>query len=232
MDKKTVIITGANKGLGYELSRQLSDRNWKVIMIGRRERELMAAAERISDTSGDVYPLVIDISDDESITRGMGILNEITSHVDVLINNAAILDDRGSQLLHVDLELVHRMINVNFFGALKMIRSTIHLMSEGGRIINFSSGAGSFGEGGSLWAPVYGITKTMLNSLTFHLANELTERGISINALCPGWVRTEMGGAEAPRSVEEGVQTALWLATTAPQQYTGKFFRDKKEIPW
>ena len=232
MDKKIAIITGANKGLGYELSRQLATQDWKIIMVGRRERELMAAAERISDASGDVYPLIIDIGDDQSIKQGMEILNELTSHVDVLINNAAILEDRGSQLLHVDMGLVQKMININFFGALKMIRSTVHLMNEGGRIVNFSSGAGSFGEGGSLWAPIYGITKTMLNSLTFHLAPELADRGISINALCPGWVRTEMGGTEAPRTVEEGIQTALWLATDAPIQYTGKFFRDRKEIPW
>jgi short-subunit dehydrogenase len=232
MDKKTVIITGANKGLGYELSQQMAGMHYRVIMIGRREKELMSSAERISDQGGDVYPLLMDIGKDESIERSMKVLNDITSHVDVLINNAAILEDRGSELLHVDIDLIHKMININFFGALKMIRSTVHLMREGGRIINFSSGAGSFGEGGSMWAPVYGITKTMINSLTFHLGSELSERGISINALCPGWVKTEMGGSEAPRSVEEGVQTALWLAMDAPLQYTGKFFRDKKEIPW
>ena len=232
MDKKTAVITGANKGLGYELSYQLSLMNWNVIMVGRREKELQAAAERLSSEGGSVYPLTMDLGDDQSIAHGFEKLNHMLSHIDVLVNNAAILEDRGSQLLHVDLALMNKMINVNFFGALKMIRSCAHLMSEGGRIINFSSGAGSFGEGGSMWAPVYGITKTMLNSLTFHLAPELQPRGISINALCPGWVKTEMGGPEAPRSVEEGVQTALWLATEAPITYTGKFFRDREEIPW
>ena len=130
------------------------------------------------------------------------------------------------------MDMVEKMIQINALGVLKMVRSCIHLMDEGGRIINVSSGAGSFGEGGSLWAPVYGLTKTLVNSITYHLAPELESRGVSINALCPGWVKTEMGGPEAPRSVEEGAETAIWLATKAPASFTGKFLRDKKEIPW
>ena len=147
MDKKTVIITGANKGLGYELSKQLGLYDWKVIMVGRRERELMAAAERICDVGGDAYPLVMDIGNDSSIEKGMIILDELTSHVDVLINNAAILQDRGAQLLHVDMDMVQRMIDVNFFGALKVIRAVVHLMREGGVQIQILTPARlAFGE--------------------------------------------------------------------------------------
>ena len=229
---KTVLITGANKGLGYEMSRQLSELGWKVLVVGRRKEETEAAAERLMRNGGIAIPIQMDIGDDESIKEGMEKIDETISHLDVLINNAAVLEDRGSELIHVDMDMVEKMIQINALGVLKMVRSCIHLIDEGGRIINVSSGAGSFGEGGSLWAPVYGLTKTLVNSITYHLAPELESRGVSINALCPGWVKTEMGGPEAPRSVEEGAETAIWLATKAPASLTGKFLRDKKEIPW
>lgn len=230
--KKTAIITGANKGLGFEMSRQLSQMGWKVLMVGRRKEHTEAAAERLMRKGGDVIPIIIDLGNDESIKEGLELIDQSISHLDVLINNAAILEGRGSELIHVDMDLVNKMININALGTLKMIRSCIHLMGESGRIINISSGAGSFGEGGSMWAPVYGLTKILLNAITFHLAPELVPRGVCINAICPGWVRTDMGGADASRSVEEGVETAIWLATEAPQEMTGKFLRDKKEIPW
>jgi NAD(P)-dependent dehydrogenase (short-subunit alcohol dehydrogenase family) len=229
---KTAIVTGANKGIGYEISRQLISHNFKVVMIGRRKGETEAAAERLMKLGGQVIPLCIDIGDDDSISDGLRQLDLITSKVDVLINNAAILEDRGSQLLHVDMDLLKKMIEINAYGALKMTRACIHFMGEGGRIVNMGSGAGSFGEGGSMWAPVYGISKILLNAITYHLAPELQERGIAINSMCPGWVQTDMGGVEAPRSVEEGAATAVWLATVAPHALTGKFFRDKEEILW
>ncbi len=142
------------------------------------------------------------------------------------------MDQRDHSLLNDNFTILQNTFQTNIYGPLHIIRSFIPLLRTPGKIINVSSGGGSMSEPVGGWAPAYCVSKSMLNALTRHLAFELTDRNIAVNAVCPGWVRTEMGGSGARRPVEKGAETPVWLATQAPQELTGQFFRDKKEIQW
>jgi NAD(P)-dependent dehydrogenase (short-subunit alcohol dehydrogenase family) len=153
--------------------------------------------------------------------------------LDVLINNAAIIADGDQDVLTIKPEIVARTIETNALGALRVSQAFLPqlLKSSAGRIVNVSSGAGQLSDMGT-WAPAYSASKTSLNAITCLLAAALQEKGIAVNSVCPGWCRTEMGGASAPRSVEEGAAGIVWLAADAPQEKTGLFWRDKEVIPW
>ncbi|MEX1274756.1 MAG: SDR family NAD(P)-dependent oxidoreductase, partial [Bacteroidota bacterium] len=152
--------------------------------------------------------------------------------LDILVNNAGILLDESTSILDVGPDIVHRTITINTLGAFFVTQTFLPLLVKGSRIVNVSSGAGEIGEGMSTYAPVYSISKTAMNAMTCQFALALKRKGIAVNAVCPGWVRTEMGGKMAPRSVKNGAETPVWLATDAPIGETGKFWRDKKVIAW
>jgi NAD(P)-dependent dehydrogenase (short-subunit alcohol dehydrogenase family) len=221
---KTVLITGAYRGLGYEVARQLSERGWKVILTARRKDQGSAAA-KLKNASF----LELDITADASVARAV---KEVPK-LDVLINNAAIIADGDQDILTIRPELVARTIATNALGALRVSQALVPrlLKSPAGRIVNVSSGAGQLSDMGT-WSPAYALSKTTLNGITCLLAAALKEKGISVNSVCPGWCRTEMGGPTAPRSVEKGVAGIAWLAADAPQEKTGLFWRDKGIIPW
>ena len=222
---KTVLITGAYRGLGYEVARQLSERGWKVILTARRNDQGSAAAAKLQNASF----LELDITVDASVAR---VVKEV-SKLDVLINNAAIIPEGDQDILTIRPEVAARTIATNALGALRVSHALVPrlLKSSAGRIVNVSSGAGQLSDMGT-WSSAYALSKTTLNGITCMLAAALKEKGISVNSVCPGWCPTEMGGPAAPRSVEEGATGIVWLAADAPQEKTGLFWRDKEIIPW
>ncbi len=222
---KTVLVTGAYRGLGFEAARQLSARGWKVIVTARRRDRGSAAAGKLKNASF----LELDITDDVSVAQAARQVPEL----DVLINNAAIIAENDQDVLTIHPEVLARSIETNALGALRVSQAFVpHLLkSSAGRIVNVSSGAGQLSDMGT-WAPAYSASKTSLNAITCLLAAALKDKGITVNSVCPGWCRTEMGGAGAPRSVEEGAAGIVWLAADAPQDKTGLFWRDREVIPW
>jgi len=222
---KTVLITGAYRGLGFEAARQLSERGWQVILTARRKEQGAAAAAKLKKASF----LELDITDDSSVARAA----KKVSKVDVLINNAAIIAEGDKDVLTISPEVVARTIETNALGALRVSQAFVpHLLkSSAGRIVNVSSGAGQLSDMGT-WSPAYSASKTTLNGITCLFAAALKEKGIAVNSVCPGWCRTDMGGSTAPRSVAEGADGIVWLAADAPQDKTGLFWRDKEVIPW
>ena len=222
---KTVLITGAYRGLGYEVARQLSERGWKVILTARRRDRGSAAAANLNNGSF----LELDITDDGSVTQAA----KAVVNLDVLINNAALIAEGDQDVLTIRPEVVARTIETNALGALRVSQAFVpHLLkSSADRIVNVSSGAGQLSDMGT-WAPAYAASKTTLNAITCLLAAALKDKGIAVNSVCPGWCRTEMGGSGAPRSVEEGAGGIVWLAADAPQDKTGLFWRDQEVIPW
>jgi NAD(P)-dependent dehydrogenase (short-subunit alcohol dehydrogenase family) len=222
---KTVLITGAYRGLGYEVARQLSERGWSVILTARKKDQGSAAATKLKNASF----LELDITDDASVARAA----KKVAKLDVLINNAAIIADGDQDVLTIGPGIVAHTIETNALGALRVSQAFVpHLLKgSAGRIVNVSSGAGQLSDIGT-WSPGYAASKTTLNAITCLLAAALKDKGIAVNSVCPGWCRTEMGGSGAPRSVEEGAIGIVWLAADASQEKTGLFWRDKEVIPW
>lgn len=229
---KTALITGANKGIGFEIARQLAKKDFHLILTGRNENRLSEALGKLGTTNGPFEMVVMDVSDDESIRQAARIISERKVGIDVLINNAGILKREDRSLLSGVFGIVESVINTNAYGALKTAREFLPLIKAGGRIINISSGGGSMTDPVGGWSPAYCISKSLLNAITRQLAYELYDKKISVNAVCPGWVQTDMGGSGARRPVEKGAETPVWLASEAPHELTGLFFRDKKPIPW
>jgi len=229
--KKTILITGSNKGIGFETARQLAKLRHHVILSARNETRLKQAVEKLNAEQLDVEDLLMDISDEQSISRAADEFAKRKIKLDVLINNAAVLYRNDVSILQGK-ELLLQTLTTNSIGSLLVCKTFLPYMKNPSRIINISSGGGSMTDSVGGWSPSYCVSKTLLNSITRQLAYELESINISVNAVCPGWVRTDMGGKSASRSVEKGVETPVWLATEAPQEVTGKFFRDKKQIPW
>lgn len=227
-----MLITGANKGIGHEVARQLAVKGFHVFVGARNAKAGRKAAEEIAKKCGKATFLEIDVSDNESVTTAAREFSNIEDHLDVLVNNAGIIVDGDSAILEISDDLFRNTLETNTLGALRVTRAFVPLLSKGKspRVINVSSGGGQLTGGADGWAPAYCISKTALNGVTVQLAAALPK--FAVNSVCPGWVRTEMGGENASRSVEEGADTIVWLAGEAPQDLTGKFLRDRKEIPW
>ena len=232
MHKKTILITGANKGIGFEIARQLAAKGHLVIISGRSKIRLEEAADRLREENEGIESILMDVSDDSSVTDAAEELKGRSIGLDVLINNAAILYKEDKSLEKMNFVLLENIINTNSYGPLRVIRAMLPIIKNGGRIINISSEGGSMTEPIGGWSPGYCTSKSFLNALTRHLAYELSGRNISVNAVTPGWVRTEMGGTYAPRPIIKGAETPVWLASDAPHELTGKFFKDKSEIRW
>ena len=229
---KTAIVTGANKGIGLEIARQLAEAGFRVVVSGRKERSVKEAALKLSKENDRVLPLTMDVSNVGSIRSAFEEISRCITHLDVLVNNAGILLDESKSILKVSPQIVNETFNTNILGPLLVTQIFAPLLGKGSRVINISSGAGEIGNGMSSYAPIYSISKTALNAVTCQLSIALKGKGIAVNAVCPGWVRTSMGGMLAPRSAKKGAETAVWLATDAPLTETGKFWRDKQQIPW
>ena len=226
---KTVLVTGANKGIGYEVARQLAGKGFQVFIGARNQGAGRKAADEIA---GKATFLEIDVADNTSVTGAAREFAKAADHLDVLVNNAGIIVDGDNAILEISDELLRKTLETNTLGALRVTRAFVPLLrkSKAPRVINVSSGGGQLTGGADGWSPAYCVSKTALNGVTSQLATALPE--FAVNSVCPGWVRTDMGGQGATRSVEEGADTVVWLAADAPQKLTGKFLRDRKEIPW
>lgn len=228
--QKTALVTGANKGIGRAVARQLATRGFRVIIGARKPAAGKKAAAEIPGAEF----LELDVTDAGSIARAANDLATRVDHLDVLVNNAGICGDREADALTVPADLVRHTFETNTLGALLVTQAMVPLLEKaagGARIVNVSSGAGALHDMES-WAPAYSISKTALNAVTRQCAAVLRGRHIAVNAVCPGWVRTDMGGEGAPRSVEQGADTIVWLAAEAPAKQTGGFYRDRKSTPW
>ena len=231
MENKTALVTGANKGIGYEVARQLAGKGFHVF-VGARNRDAGRKAVETIAASGKATFLEIDVSDNASVTAAVREFSKNAGRLDVLVNNAGIIVDGDDAILEISNELLRKTLETNTLGALRVTRAFVPLLakSKAPRVVNVSSGGGQLTGGADGWSPAYCISKTALNGVTSQLAAALPK--FAINSVCPGWVRTDLGGGNATRSVEEGADTIVWLATDAPQKLTGKFLRDRKEIPW
>jgi NAD(P)-dependent dehydrogenase (short-subunit alcohol dehydrogenase family) len=229
---KTVLITGANKGIGHEVARQLAAKGFQVFVGARNAKAGRKATEEITKKCGNATFLEIDVADNDSVTKAAREFSNIADRLDVLVNNAGIIVDGDDAILEISDDLFRKTIETNTLGPLRVTRAFAPLLrrSKAPRVVNVSSGGGQLTGGADGWAPAYCISKTALNGVTVQLAAALPK--FAVNSVCPGWVRTEMGGKNANRSVEQGAETIVWLAGEAPQDLTGKFLRDRKEIPW
>jgi NAD(P)-dependent dehydrogenase (short-subunit alcohol dehydrogenase family) len=231
MEKKVILVTGANRGIGFEIVRQLAKQGHDVILTARDALKGRKAVEKLAAEWLTVGHIQLDVTDNRQIFEAFEIVRNEYNHLDVLINNAGIMSKNDRSILHANDSLVNEIIKTNALAPLEMVQAFAPLISKGGRVIMMSSGGGSMTDPIGGWSPVYCVSKSMLNSITRHLAYALAEKGVSVNAMCPGWVRTDMGGITAPRNVAEGADTAVWLATS-DNIPTGKIWRNRKEIPW
>jgi NAD(P)-dependent dehydrogenase (short-subunit alcohol dehydrogenase family) len=230
---RIALVTGANKGIGFEVARQLAREGFRVFLGARDEKAGEAAAEKLrSEAKFAVTALKIDISKPDSIQRAAEEFGKQSDRLDALINNAGILLDDDKDVLTITPEIFETTLQTNALGALLVAQAFVPFLknSDAARIVNVSSGGGQLDGGADGWAPTYCISKTALNGVTSQLAAALPK--FAVNSVCPGWVRTDMGGSNATRSVAEGASGIVWLACEALQNQTGKFWRDRKVIPW
>ena len=230
-NQRTALVTGANKGIGFEVVRELARLGLRVFLGARNAKAGRAAVEKLAK-DGDVAFLEIDVSDANSIRAAADELARQSARLDVLINNAGILLDEDTSALTLTPEIFETTLRTNTLGPWLVAQAFAPLLKKGRepRIVNVSSGGGQLEDGADGWAPAYCVSKTALNGVTVQLAAALPK--FAVNSVCPGWVRTDMGGENATRSVAEGAATIVWLATDAPHDLTGKFVKDRKVIPW
>lgn len=232
-DQRVALITGANRGIGLEIARQLAGRGFHVIIGARDDSSGRAAVDGIESSGGKATLIRIDVSDSQSVHEAVEQFGKISNRLDVLVNNAGIYPDEGVTIATVPRTLMVKTFQTNVFGPLETVQAFLPYLRRAtrARIINISSGYGQL-EGMSPDAPSYCLSKLALNGLTIMLADNLRADGIAVNSMCPGWVRTDMGGRNATRSVEQGADTAVWLSDEAPHESTGQFFRDRQAIAW
>jgi NAD(P)-dependent dehydrogenase (short-subunit alcohol dehydrogenase family) len=231
-DKKIVLVTGANRGIGFETCRQLGQLGFTVLLSARDSRKGEVATKQLIDNGLEVIFYQLDLSNKSHIQHRAKLIKQQFGHLDVLVNNAAILYDTWQSTINADLDVVNEALMTNLYGPWLLCQALIPMMKRNGygRIVNVSSGAGSlhYMEGGT---PAYSISKVALNALTRKLAAELKGAGILVNSVDPGWVATDMGG-HGGRPVEEGAKGIVWAATLPDNGPSGGFFYDGKPEPW
>lgn len=227
---KTALVTGANRGIGFEIVKELAEEGFYVFLSARNSDKGNKAVDSLKKKGLTVDFLEMDVSDNSSVDHAADVFKLKSDKLDVLINNAAILID-DTDILKLSPDTLMKTFTVNTAGPFLVINAFLPFMKKGSRVINISSDSGSLYQMGSK-TPAYSISKTALNAITRQFAAALKRKGIAVNSVHPGWVRTEMGGLIAPRSLKKGAVTPVWLATEAPLELTGKFLYDKKEMEW
>jgi NAD(P)-dependent dehydrogenase (short-subunit alcohol dehydrogenase family) len=230
---RVALVTGAYRGIGLEVSRQLARRGFAVVLTARDARKGEDAAAALKGQGLGVVPFALDVTDRQSVEAARLFVEERFGRLDVLVNNAAILYDSWQRAVTADLETVREAFETNTLGAWRTAQAFIPLLRAGGhgRIVNVSSESGSLDRMGG-GTPAYSVSKAALNALTRMLADELRHSRVLVNSVCPGWVATEMGGPDAPRTVEEGASGVVWAATLPDDGPTGGFFRDGQPLAW
>lgn len=226
------LVTGANRGIGFEVSRQLAKRGFVVLLTAREAAKARAAAKALS-TVGEVEPVTMDVADAASIEKAAAEVGKRYGRLDILINNAGIHYDTWETVENAAIDnTVMEAITTNLLGPWRVCQAFLPLLrkSRAGRIVNVSSESGSLARMGA-GPPAYQVTKAALNAFTRTLAGELRDAHILVNAVCPGWVATDMGGTGG-RPVADGAEGIVWAATLPNDGPSGGFFRDSKALPW
>lgn len=239
MSDKIAIVTGANRGLGLEAVRQLATQGITTILTCRDAAKGEAATKTLQQQGLSVVFHVLDVTQETSVQILKQWVQQHYGRVDILINNAGIFPDATSpssdtvSAFSVDVEVLKIGMETNLYGPFRMCKAFIPLMQvhNYGRIVNMSSGMGQLSEMNGGY-PAYRTSKTALNAVTCLFADELKNSNVLINSMCPGWVRTDMGGIHATRDVTEGADTMVWLSTLPEGGPSGLFFRDRKVIGW
>ncbi len=232
-ETRVALITGANRGIGLEIARQLA-RLGIIAVIGSRDlAKGQSAAASLKSEGLDAPVVQLDVTDPASVTRGVAEAMAFFGRIDILVNNAGILTDKPKLALAIDPLEVESMFRANTLGPLRMIQAVAAgMMQRGyGRIVNMSSILAQLQDMGTGY-PGYRMSKTALNALTRVVAAEMGPGDIKVNTMSPGWVKTDMGGMDAPRTVAEGADTAVWLATLPDDGPTGGFFESRNPIAW
>lgn len=228
MAHRVVLITGTNRGIGLGIGKGMASLGWHVIATARTHAKAELAARAIGHGA---VGIALDVTSEDSVREAADQVSKRFDHLDVLVNNAGVMGNHAMQ--EFDLPQISSVMDSNFMGPIRTSKYFLAILrkSNDARIINVSSGMGELAslEGGGYGA--YRLSKTALNAFTILLASELRNTNIKVIAMCPGWVKTDMGGTGASRSVEQGAETAIWLSTAAEVQ-RGKFYRDKKVISW
>lgn len=231
---RVALVSGGNRGIGYAICTQLAQQGVSVVLTARDATKGKAAVKMLQAEARDVEFQLLDVTSCRSIRACVAAVAERHGRIDILINNAGIMiDPRGTRFLDSKLDTYRDTLEANLFGPLQLAQAVLAVMKAHryGRIVNLSSGLGQLSEMGA-GTPAYRISKTALNALTRILAAEFKESNVLVNSMCPGWVRTAMGGDGAPRTPEQAAATAVWLATLPADGPTGGFFRDRKPIAW
>ena len=235
---KTALVTGGNKGIGFAICKGLLDVGFEVFLAARNTEKGKAAVEKLSTDNDSVGLVEFEVTNDESIKNAVNSVSQLTDSLDVLVNNAGIYPDlRGSKqgvdILTVSRDLLIKTMNTNAFSPVGITQAFLPLLekADNPKVINVSSGNGQL-DGISANVPSYSLSKLALNGATILLADALKSKNIAVYAMCPGWVKTDMGGSSAPRTPEQGADTAIWLATEGTMQESGKFFRNRTEQPY
>jgi NAD(P)-dependent dehydrogenase (short-subunit alcohol dehydrogenase family) len=233
-DKRIAVVTGANRGIGHEIARQLAQRpGLHVVLTARDEKKGRAAVDRLAKDGRDVAFHALDVTSERSVRALADFVAKVHGRCDILVNNAGIsIESWGTRVADSKLEDWRLTLDTNLLGPLRLAQALVPLMRKHryGRIVNISSEMGQL-SGMGAGSPAYRVSKAALNALTCVISAEAGS-GILVNTMAPGWVRTDMGGSGAPRSVEQGADTAVWLATLPDNGPTGGFFKDRRPIPW
>lgn len=233
---RIAVVTGAWRGLGLETCRQLAGKGIRVILTARSADRAGASARQLQAQGLDVDPYVLDVTDADSVEDLAHYVRKTCGRLDILVNNAGIFVDayppaEGSSVFDANFDSIRKSMETNAYGALRVACALIPLMQGRGAVVNVSSGMGQLSDMNGC-CPGYRLSKTALNAVTRILADELRDTAVRVNSVCPGWVRTDMGGEGAERSVEEGAAGIVWAACLSDDGPTGGFFRDGRAIPW
>lgn len=229
-ERQVALVTGATRGIGREVARQLAAAGYAVIVAARDA----AKAEQYAEELGGARPLQLDVGDPASVERAVEAVGADPGRLDVLVNNAGVGLDFGVSSLEPDFDTIGKTLEINTFGAYRLAVGLVPLLRESAhpRIVNVSSGMGGVTEMGG-WSPGYRISKASLNAVTRMLSTELADAGVLVNSACPGFVDTDMGGPMgAQKPVEDGAAGIVWLATLPDDGPSGGFFRDGRPLPW
>ena len=240
MDRRVAVVTGANKGIGLEIARQLAREGITVFIGARDEERGRAAAEKLTAEGLDARPLRLDVTDDASVAAAASFVEQNAGRLDILVNNAGVAIDDGPPS-RVSIDALRRTYETNVFGVVRTTQAMLPLLrrSDAGRIVNLSSGLGSLTQNSdpswefaSVKYLAYNSSKTAVNAITVQFAYDLRDTPIKVNAADPGYVATDMNQNQGVRSVEQGAATPVRLALLPPDGPTGGYFNDDGALPW
>ncbi|MEU9593780.1 SDR family oxidoreductase [Streptomyces sp. NPDC048219] len=237
---KVALVTGANKGIGYEIAAGLGALGWTVGVGARNEERREAAVDKLRAAGADVFGVPLDVTDDASVTAAARMIEERTGRLDALVNNAGITGGIPQEPTTVDVDRVRAAVETNVIGVIRVTNALLPLLrrSPAPRIVNVSSRVGSLSlqtTPGAETGPIsigYAPSKTFLNAVTVQYAKELADTHILINAVCPGYTATDLNGFRGVRTPQQGAAAAIRLATVDGHEPTGRFFDDEGELPW